>query len=78
MPIGAEPSADFTLHRPSASFWFPQPRRVSLITFFPNVGTAEVGASYFHTRRTIFPGVGAAPSTDENVVMFSFRYFPFQ
>jgi len=42
-----------------------------------NFGTAEVGASYSYTRRTIFPGVGGAPSTDENVVMFSFRYFPF-
>jgi hypothetical protein len=43
-----------------------------------NFGTAEVGASYSYTKRTIFPGVGGAPSTDENVVMFSFRYFPFQ
>jgi hypothetical protein len=42
-----------------------------------NFGTAQVGASYSYTRRTIFPGVGGAPSTDENVVMFSFRYFPF-
>jgi hypothetical protein len=42
-----------------------------------NFGTAEVGASYSYTKRTIFPGIGGAPSTDENVVMFSFRYFPF-
>jgi hypothetical protein len=68
-------------------FYTPSPERVLLGSsaeksqpdhIFSNFGTVEVGASYSYTRRTIFPGVGGAPSTDENVVMFSFRYFPFQ
>jgi hypothetical protein len=43
-----------------------------------NFGTAQVGAQYSYTRRAIFRGVGGAPTTDENIVMLSLRYFPFQ
>ena len=43
-----------------------------------NYGTAEVGAQYSYTRRSTFPGVGGNPSTDDNIVMLSFRYLPFQ
>ncbi len=46
-------------------------------------GTVEAGAQYSYTRRTIFKGVPAAGGggnngTDENTVMFSLRYLPFQ
>jgi hypothetical protein len=41
-------------------------------------GTMQVGAQYSYTRRFTFEGVGGAPQTDENVVMMSFRYYPFQ
>jgi hypothetical protein len=43
-----------------------------------NFGTAEVGAQYAYTRRSIFPGVGGNPSADENTVFVSFRYLPFE
>ncbi len=38
----------------------------------------QMGAQYSYTRREAFRGVGGAPSTDENVVMVSLRYLPFQ
>ena len=47
-------------------------------------GTMQVGAQYSYTRRSTFSGTAAtrggngAPSTDENIIMFSFRYLPFQ
>jgi hypothetical protein len=41
-------------------------------------GTMQVGAQYSYTRRLAFEGVGGAPSTNENVVMLAFRYYPFQ
>ncbi len=46
-------------------------------------GTLQVGTSWSYTQRTAFSGIGATPrssvtpKTDENVVMFSFRYLPF-
>jgi hypothetical protein len=43
-----------------------------------NYVTAQVGAQYSYTRRNIFRGIGGAPFTDENIVMLSLRYFPFQ
>ncbi len=46
--------------------------------FKGNFGTAELGAQYSYTRRSTFKGVGGNPSTDENIVMLSFRYLPFQ
>lgn len=41
-------------------------------------GTMQFGAQYSYTHRQAFPGVGGAPSTDENIVMVSLRYLPFQ
>jgi hypothetical protein len=41
-------------------------------------GTMQVGAQYSYTRRFTFEGVGGAPQSDENIVLMSFRYYPFQ
>lgn len=41
-------------------------------------GTAQVGGQYEYIRRSIFGGVGGSKGTDENVLMLSFRYLPFQ
>jgi hypothetical protein len=41
-------------------------------------GTMQVGAQYSYTRRMAFQGVGPTPQTDENIVLLSFRYYPFQ
>ena len=41
-------------------------------------GTMQAGAQYSYTYKTIFSGVGGAPSVDENIAMLSFRYYPFQ
>jgi hypothetical protein len=41
-------------------------------------GTMETGLQYSYTRRAVFNGVGGAPSADENIVLVSFRYLPFQ
>ena len=47
-------------------------------------GTMQVGAQYEYVNRNTFSGVGAtrgstvSPSADENIVLFSLRYYPFQ
>ena len=41
-------------------------------------GMMEVGAQYSYTYRAVFQGLGKTPHTDENIVMLSFRYYPFQ
>ncbi len=41
-------------------------------------GTMQTGVQYSYTHKTIFSGVGGKPSTDENIALFSFRYYPFQ
>jgi hypothetical protein len=41
-------------------------------------GMMQVGAQYSYTRRQAFEGVGGAPKTDDNMVMLSLRYYPFQ
>ena len=41
-------------------------------------GTMQVGAQYSYTRRFTFEGIGGAPQADENIVLMSFRYYPFQ
>lgn len=41
-------------------------------------GTMQTGVQYSYTHKSIFEGVGGNPSTNENIVMFSFRYYPFQ
>jgi hypothetical protein len=41
-------------------------------------GTMELGEQYSYTHRQIFQGAGGAPSTNEQIIMTSFRYLPFQ
>ena len=49
-----------------------------------NYGTMAAGAQYSYTKRTAFagaatsPGASATPTTDDNMMLFSFRYMPFQ
>ncbi len=45
-------------------------------------GTAEVGLQYSFTQRSVFsglapPGLNSGPSTNVNMIFFSFRYLPF-
>ncbi len=40
-------------------------------------GTMQVGVQYSYTRRYVFQGIGATPKTDENMLFFSFRWYPF-
>ena len=42
-------------------------------------GTMQAGAQYSYTRRTSFASTkGGSPSTNDNMLFFSFRYLPFQ
>jgi hypothetical protein len=41
-------------------------------------GMMEVGLSYSYLHRSTFEGTGGAPTTNDNIVMLSFRYYPFQ
>jgi hypothetical protein len=41
-------------------------------------GTMQTGVQYSYTHKTAFAGTGGTPKTDENTVMMSFRYLPFQ
>jgi hypothetical protein len=48
-----------------------------------NFGTVQLGLQYEYVNRETFSGVGAkgttlAPSANENMFLFSFRYLPFQ
>jgi hypothetical protein len=45
-----------------------------------NYGTMQLGAQYAYVRRATFPGVGGggAPTANENMLMVSVRYYPFQ
>jgi hypothetical protein len=52
------------------------------VGFWQNVykgdyGRAVVGAQYEHIKREVFAGIGGAPSTDNNIILTSFRYYPF-
>jgi hypothetical protein len=40
-------------------------------------GTMQVGLQYSYTRRFVFQGIGPTPKTDENMLFFSFRWYPF-
>lgn len=66
-------------------------RRVQQITggvwdkvYRGSFGTIRVGLQYSYTVRTLFPssngphGMSVTPSAAENIVMTSFRYYPFQ
>jgi hypothetical protein len=59
-------------------------RRLEEITvgFWQNLykgdyGRVAAGAQYEYIRRQAFSGLGGAPSTDDNIVMTSLRYYPF-
>ena len=41
-------------------------------------GTMQAGPQYSYTHRSIYSGVGPTPKTDENMMLLSFRYYPFQ
>jgi hypothetical protein len=47
-------------------------------------GTVHLGLQYAYVNRNTFSGVGArpgsvvAPSANENIFLFSVRYYPFQ
>ena len=41
-------------------------------------GTMQTGVQYAYVQRTAFGGIGGSPKTDENILMFSYRYLPFQ
>ncbi len=40
-------------------------------------GYMQTGVQYSYTRLNAFQGVGGSPKTDDNMVFFSFRYYPF-
>ncbi len=43
-----------------------------------SLGNAQVGVSDTYVKREIFSGVGGDPNTNINIVLVSFRYYPFQ
>ncbi|HKT72120.1 MAG TPA: hypothetical protein VJQ47_04470 [Steroidobacteraceae bacterium] len=42
------------------------------------LGNMQIGATDTYIRRTIYAGVGGSPSTSINIVLLSFRYYPYQ
>ena len=40
-------------------------------------GKMQIGTQYSYTRRYLLQGIGKTPKTDENMVFFSFRWYPF-
>jgi hypothetical protein len=59
-------------------------RRLSEVTvgFWQNLyrgdyGRVAAGAQYEYIKRQAFAGIGGAPSTDDNIVMTSLRWYPF-
>jgi hypothetical protein len=42
------------------------------------IGQFRVGLQYSYTERKAFLGVGGAPSTTDNMIFWSVRYYPFQ
>jgi hypothetical protein len=42
------------------------------------LGNMQLGATDTYLRRSIFAGLGGNPSTDMNVALVSFRYYPYQ
>jgi hypothetical protein len=59
-------------------------RRLSDVTvgFWQNVykgnyGRVAVGAQYEYIKRQVFAGLGGDPSTDDNIILTSIRYYPF-
>ncbi len=46
--------------------------------FKGDYGTLQAGVQYAFVKRLTYGGIGGSPNTDENIVMTSFRYLPFQ
>ncbi len=44
----------------------------------PDFGSLQLGLQYSYTHRTALSGIGPTPKTDDNMVFFSLRLFPFQ
>lgn len=42
------------------------------------MGNAQIGATDTYIRRESYAGVGGSPSTSINIVLLSFRYYPYQ
>jgi hypothetical protein len=62
--------------------WRRHARRLHTIGVWQKVykgdyGRVTFGAQYEYIKRKAFNGIGGAPSTDDNVVMTSVRYYPF-
>jgi hypothetical protein len=62
----------------------PNLRQVNQVTvglwdkfYHGDFGYLQFGLQYSHTELTSFTGVGGAPSTSDDMVFASFRYFPF-
>jgi hypothetical protein len=43
-----------------------------------SLGNAQFGTTWTYVRRNTFSGLGGDPSTNINVILASFRYYPFQ
>jgi len=48
-----------------------------LLTRVAKWSAVAFGAQYEYIKRNAFAGIGGAPSTDNNIVMTSVRYYPF-
>ncbi len=46
--------------------------------FKGDYGTLQAGVQYAFVKKLTYGGIGGSPNTDENIVMTSFRYLPFQ
>ncbi len=57
------------LYQPQVGFWWK--------LFKGKWGMMELGASYSYVHVSTFAGTHGAPSTSDNIVMASFRYYPF-
>jgi hypothetical protein len=42
------------------------------------LGNMQIGATDTYIRREIFAGGGGSPATSINIVLLSFRYYPYQ
>ena len=61
---------------------FAPTRRITELTigfwhdlYTGNLGRVRVGAQYEYLRRELFAGIGGAPTTDNNIILTSIRYY---
>ncbi|MGH7442615.1 MAG: hypothetical protein ACREKE_08095, partial [bacterium] len=66
---GACPANLEALNQISAGTWWK--------AYQGRFGSLRLGLQYSYTRLSAFPGVGAKPTTDDNMVFTSIRYYPF-